>query len=127
MDRENADLKKKISTLELDLNSARQRVNSDKLQQARQESFVSKQRLDVESEMQKIKEEKMSLESRLANTKYELEQKEVRSFFRFLRPPFELALFGINFMVPSPKGEASFFQKRFTLVGFVGDDQGTLK
>ena len=81
MDRENADLKKKISTLELDLNSARQRVNSDKLQQARQESFVSKQRLDVESEMQKIKEEKMSLESRLANTKYELEQKEVLPSF----------------------------------------------
>lgn len=74
-ERDNAELKKKISALDSELVHSRQTHNSVKLQQEKA-AFVSKQRLDVESEMQKIKEEKMSLESRLANTKYELEQKE---------------------------------------------------
>ena len=52
------------------MNAALQSQNSAKLQ------AVSKQRLNSDIEMQKLKEENMSLQSRLGNTEYELKQKE---------------------------------------------------
>ena len=59
-----------MAKLEADLNAALQSQNSAKLQ------AVSKQRLNSDIEMQKLKEENMSLQSRLGNTEYELKQKE---------------------------------------------------
>ena len=52
------------------MNAALQSQNSAKLQ------AVSKQRLNSDIEMQKLKEENMSLQSKLGNTEYELKQKE---------------------------------------------------
>ena len=55
--------------LEADLTAAHQSQSSAN-------SAVSKQRLNSDIEMQKLKEENMSLQSRLGNTEYELRQKE---------------------------------------------------
>merc|ERR1711935_319829 len=68
-DRETVELRKIVVKLEADLTAAHQSQSSAN-------SAVSKQRLNSDIEMQKLKEENMSLQSRLGNTEYELRQKE---------------------------------------------------